>query len=191
MTSKDDIISLPHDSLRTRSKKVGSISDEILQVIEDMKSATLDWEASRKHEVAVALAAVQINQLHRIVIIRENCDDRSNKEFTVLINPEIVKYEGDIRTDYEGCLSIRHTYGLVPRHSRVKVKAIGIDGKEFRVTAEDFMAMTLQHEIDHTNGILYIDRIKDSKDAFYHLDEEGHLQPLDYEKVSQDSILWQ
>jgi peptide deformylase len=191
MASKDDIISLPHDSLRTRSKKVGYISDEILQVIEDMKVSTLDWEASRKHEVAVALAAVQINQLHRIVIIRENCDDRENKEFTVLINPEIVKYEGEIRTDYEGCLSVRHTYGLVPRHNRVKVKAIGMDGKEIRVTAEGFMAMTLQHEIDHTNGILYIDRIKDTKDAFYHLDDEGHLQPLDYEKVSQDSILWQ
>jgi peptide deformylase len=190
MATKDDIIHLPHDSLRMRSKKVGYISDEVLQVIEDMKSATLDWEASRKHEVAVALAAVQINQLHRIVIIRENCDDRKNKNFTILINPEIVRYEGGLRSDYEGCLSVQHTYGFVPRYNRVKVKALDVEGREFRITADGFMAMTLQHEIDHTNGILYIDHIKDTPDAFFELDDEGHLNPLPHDEVTKSSILW-
>ena len=190
MATKENIISLPHSSLRARSKKVGYISDEITGIIDDMKTATLDWEQSRKHEVAVALAAVQINQLHRIVIIRVDCDNKDNKEFTVLINPEIVKYEGEIKFEYEGCLSVSHTYGYVPRYNKVKVKAVDISGKEIRLTAEGFMAMTLQHEIDHTNGILYVDRIKYTKDAFFNLDEEGHLQPLNYEEVTKSNILW-
>ena len=99
-----------------------------------MEDATLDWEESRKHEVGVALAAVQINQLHRVVIIRNNCDDKNDRTFTVLINPEIVKYEGDMIRDYEGCLSIKNLYGYVPRYDKVKVKALGLDGKEFRIT---------------------------------------------------------
>lgn len=190
MVNKKDIIALPHASLRTRSKKVGFVTDEILALIKDMENATLDWEASRKHEVGVALAAVQINKLYRVVIIRNNCDNKEDKTFTVLINPEIVKYDGDIVADYEGCLSIKNLYGHVPRYERVKVRAQDINGKEFRITAEGFMARTLQHEIDHTNGIVYIDHIKDDPEAFFNLDEEGHLHPEDYEKVSKDSLLW-
>lgn len=191
MATKNDIITLPHASLRSRSKKVGFISDEVRSLIEDMKSATLDWEASRKHEVGVALAAVQINRLSRVVIIRNNFDNPKDKTFTVLINPEVTKAEGDITYDYEGCLSIKNLYGFVPRYSKVKVKAIDEEGHEFRMTAEGFMARILQHEIDHTNGIVYIDHIKDDKEAFFQLDEEGHLNPIKHESVIKDSLLWQ
>jgi peptide deformylase len=191
MATKNDIITLPHASLRSRSKKVGFISDEVRSLIEDMKSATLDWEASRKHEVGVALAAVQINRLSRVVIIRNNFDNPKDKTFTVLINPEVTKAEGDITYDYEGCLSIKNLYGFVPRYSKVKVKAIDEEGHEFRMTAEGFMARILQHEIDHTNGIVYIDHIKDDKEAFFQLDEEGHLNPINHDTVIKDSLLWQ
>lgn len=191
MATKEDIITLPHASLRTRSKKVGYISDDVRQLIEDMKSATLDWEASRKHEVGVALAAVQINNLSRVVIIRNNFDDPKDTTFAVLINPEITKYEGGVTKEHEGCLSIKGLYGHVPRYNKVKVKAIDENGREFRMTAEGFVARILQHEIDHTNGIVYIDHIKDDKDAFFHLDDEGHLHPLEYESVAQDSLLWE
>lgn len=191
MATKDDIISLPHPSLRTRSQKVGFVSDEIRQLIEDMKQATLDWEASRKHEVGVALAAVQINRLKRVVILRNNHDDRNDTSFTVLLNPEIVKYEGDIIKDHEGCLSVKDLYGLVPRYDRVKVKALDENGREVRITAEGFLARTLQHEIDHTNGIVYIDRIKDDPEAFFNLDEDGHLHPVKHEEVAASSILWE
>jgi peptide deformylase len=190
MATKNDIITLPHPSLRTRSKRVGYISDNTLALISEMESATLDWEASRKHEVGVALAAVQINHLERVVILRNNCDDRNDKTFTILINPEIVKYEGDIIKDYEGCLSIKDLYGYVPRYDKVKVKATGVNGKEIRITAEGFMARTLQHEIDHTNGVVYIDHIKDDPEAFFNLDDEGHLHPVDYEKITQSTVLW-
>lgn len=191
MATKEDIITLPHQSLRARSRRVGLVSDEIVKLVEDMKAATLDWEESREHEVGVALAAVQINKLYRVVIIRNNCDDRNDKSFTTLINPEIVKCEGEKIEDYEGCLSIKDLYGRVPRYSKVKVKAQDLNGRELRITAEGFLARTLQHEIDHTNGIVYIDHIKDHEDAFFKLDDEGHLKPLPYEQIIKNSILWE
>ena len=91
-----DIITLPNHDLRLHSKKVAQLTPEVAQVIDDMMAATIDWEASRPHEVAVALAAVQIDQLQRIVIVREVFDDKNNQNFTVLINPKITKYEGHI-----------------------------------------------------------------------------------------------
>ena len=91
-----DIITLPNNHLRQRSRRVTEINDDTIQLIEDMIAATLDWEESRPNEVAVALAAIQIDKPVRVVIIREDFDDKSNKNFTVLINPEIVKYEGKI-----------------------------------------------------------------------------------------------
>ena len=191
MVTKDDIITLPHENLRERSKKVGLITDDIRQLIADMEAATLDWEDSREHEVGVALTAVQINQLLRVVVIRHNFDNKKDRGFEVFINPEITKYEGDIIEDHEGCLSIKDVYGKVPRHSKVRVKARNLAGKEIRVTAEGFLARIFQHEIDHTNGILFIDHIKDNKEAFFKLGDDGHLEALDYDKVIANSdILW-
>ena len=92
--NKDNIITLPHSSLRQRSKRVGIITDEIKQLVKDMELATIDWENSRAHEVGVALAAIQVDALYRVVVIREDFNDKKNKNFEVLINPEIVKYEG-------------------------------------------------------------------------------------------------
>jgi len=182
MSKKEDIISLPHKSLRQRSTKIGFIGDDVHKLIDDMKSATLDWEDSRVHELGVALAAVQINELKRVVVIREDFEDKKNRNFIVFINPEITKKEGDIVEDYEGCLSIKDIYGKVPRHNKVKVKALDISGNEFRVTAEGFLARIFQHEIDHTNGIVFIDHIKDDPDAFYRLANDGKLEKLDYEQ---------
>lgn len=88
-----------------------------------MQDATLEWEDGRDHEVGVALAAVQIDELWRAVVIRNNFEDKSDRTFRVFINPEITKYEGEVVADYEGCLSIKNVYGLVPRHSKVRVKA--------------------------------------------------------------------
>lgn len=191
MATKEDIITLPHKSLRTSSKKVGLITPEIKKIIQDMKDATLDWEASRDHEVSVALAAVQINQLWRIVVVREDFRDKDNHTFYVLINPKIVKYDGDISEDYEGCLSIKDVYALVPRYERVKVKALDENGKEFRINAKGFLARILQHEIDHTNGTVIIDHVHDVPDAFFRLAADGKLNPLDYDKDIKDNAeLW-
>ncbi len=189
--TKDDIISLPNPDLRLSSARVGLITEEVKQIISDMQSATISWDTSRDHEVGVALAAVQIDRLYKIIIVRNNYDDKNDHTFTTFINPKITKAEGPIVEDYEGCLSVPNIYGKVPRHTKVKVKATNLEGNEFRVTAEGFLARIFQHEIDHCEGILFIDHIKNKKDAFFYLNEEGKLEPLDYEKdIRNSSILW-
>ena len=108
------IISLPNKHLRQRSQKVGLITPQIINIVAQMQAATLEWEDSRKYEVGVALAAVQIDELLRIVVVRDDFDDKNNREFTVFINPVITKYEGEIIEDFEGCLSVKDIYGRVP-----------------------------------------------------------------------------
>lgn len=189
--TKDDIITLPSPQLRQKSAKVHVATKRTDDLIADMVSAALDWEDSRPHEISAALAAVQIDRLERIVIVRSDFDDKLVRDFTALLNPVIVKYEGDIIHDYEGCLSVSNVYGKVPRYSKIRVKAINEEGEEVRFKADGFLARVIQHEIDHTNGIVFIDHIRDVHDAFYTLDEKGELQPLDYhEHIEKNSILW-
>ncbi len=189
MSDRNFIITLPHPSLRKRSNRVHVITDETRDLINDMKSATLDWENSRPHEVAVALAAVQIDRLERVVIVRADFDDKDNKEFVTLINPEIIKGEGEPTViQPEGCLSVRDLYGSVPRYPKIRVKAIDESGHEVRIKAEGFLSMLLQHEIDHTNGICFVDHIRDQKDAFYTLTAKGDLEPVSYDFVEQTGI---
>lgn len=189
--TKDDIIALPSPSLRKRSQKIGLITDEVKKLIADMRSATIDWENSRDHEAAVGLAAVQIDRLYKVFIIRKNFDQPDQQEFQVFINPEIVKKDGELVEDFEGCLSVPDVYGKIKRHDRVKVKALDENGIPFRVTAHGYLARILQHETDHTHGILFIDHIKNQRQAFYRLMPEGGLEPLEYEKdIKNNTILW-
>ena len=189
---KSDIIKLPNPNLRKRSKKITSITPKIKQLIKDMESATLDWEDSRDHEVGVALAAVQLNSMQRLIIVRKDFDDKKNRTFFVLINPEIKSHSKEISEDYEGCLSISDVYGLVPRYKSVEIKALDENGKEVELKADGFLSRVLQHEIDHTKGKVFIDHIKDNKKSFFRLNKEGKLEPLDYEKeIRKNSILWQ
>lgn len=190
MASQKDIITLPHPALRSTSKRVGYITDDIKSLLTSMSEALLDWEDHREHEVGVALAAVQINELKKVVIVRNDFDNKKDRSFMVFINPEITKYEGKITEDYEGCLSIKNIYGKVPRYEKIRVKAKDLKGNEFRITLEGFLARILQHEIDHTKGIVFVDHIKDNKDAFYYLEKNGELKKLDYEKDIQHSPLW-
>lgn len=189
--TKDDIIALPNPHLREKSTRIHVITDDIIKLSDDMIAAALDWEDSRPHEISAALAAVQVDALKRLVIVRSDFDNKSTREFMTLINPEVVKYEGEIVADYEGCLSVQHIYGKVPRHTKVRIKAMDLDGNEVHFKAEGFLARVLQHEIDHCNGKVFIDHIKDKTDAFYTLDEKGELQPLDYaSEIAENSILW-
>jgi peptide deformylase len=189
--SRKDIITLPNKHLRARSKKVGLITGEIRKLARDMEQATLDWEDSREHEVGVALAAIQVDKRLKIVIVRNNFEDKSDRSFQILINPQITRRQGQVVKDFEGCLSVRDIYGKVPRHSKVKVKALDLNGREIRLSAEGFLARVLQHEIDHTKGVLFIDHIKDKTDAFFRLAGEGKLKQLDWEKeIKNSSALW-
>jgi len=188
---KEDIITLPNPHLREKSAKITELNDEVKKLIDEMTSAALDWEASRPHEISAALAAVQVDVLEKVVIVRSDFDNKESNEFTALINPEIVKYEGKLVEDYEGCLSVKDVYGHVPRYSKIRVRAVNLDGQEVRFKAEGFLARVIQHEIDHTNGIVFIDHIKDTPKAFYTLDAKGELEPLDYDThIKDNSILW-
>ena len=188
MHEKKLIIALPNNHLRQRSHRIRVFDERLTKLIAQMEAATLDWEASRQHEVGVALAAIQIDQPYRIVIIRNNFDDKEDKSFSVFINPEIIKLEGEIEEDYEGCLSVRDIYGKVPRYTKIRLKALDETGREIRIRAEGFLARVFQHEVDHTRGVVFVDHIKDKPDAFYELTSEGKLEQLDYEQVKQTGI---
>jgi peptide deformylase len=187
---RDSIITLPHENLHKPSTKV-SIFDIKLEILsQDMESATLDWEDSRKHELGVALAAIQINQPKKVVIIRNDFEDKTDRTFLTLVNPKIIRLEGEITSDYEGCLSVPDVYGLVQRSAKVKIKAQDLSGKEFRLTADGFLARVLQHEIDHINGVVFVDHIKNNKDAWFNLDENGKLIKVDYELIKSSALFW-
>lgn len=186
------IITTPDPRLRERSTKVSAIDDETLDIIADMRKLSLDWEKEHPYELSAAMAAPQMGVLKRIIIIRDDMENKKNATFTALINPEVIKTEGKTITDYEGCLSVPSIYGKVPRASKVKVKAMLEDGTEVRIKASDELARTLLHEIDHLNGILFIDHIRDKEDAFYRMNDKGDLEPIkDYEKeIKNNKDLW-
>jgi len=190
--TKDDIIVLPNPNLRKKSQNISKISKDVKQLVASMTAATASWDESREHEIGVALAAIQIDQPYRIIVIKNDPESKEDMTFKAYINPEIIKFYGDIVEDYEGCLSVPDFYGKVPRYSKVRIKATGIDGRPINLTASGFLAKIFQHEIDHTNGVLFVDRIKEIKEAFYRLNSEGKLEKLDYKKdVQKNPILWQ
>ena len=177
-----EIITTPDPRLRAKSKKVNNITDETREIVDKMVKSSLDWENEHPYELSAAMAAPQLGINQRIIIIRDDMDNKENASFTALIDPEVIKTEGKMISDYEGCLSVPKIYGMVPRPNKVRIKAKLIDGNEVRVKATGTLARTLLHEIDHLEGILFIDHIKDDKNAFFILDDKGEIVPLDYEK---------
>jgi len=188
MSAKDSIIILPNPHLRQKSKRVAIITPEVQAVIRKMVDATVDWEDSREHEVGVALAAIQIDQPYKIVIVRNDFENKQDKSFSIFINPQITKLEGDLEEDYEGCLSVTDIYGKVVRYNKVRVRALDETGQPLRVKASGFLARVFQHEVDHTNGIMFIDHIKDKPEAFYKLTDEGKLEGIAYEEVRAQKV---
>lgn len=187
------IITTPDPRLRQRCRKTnGKISDEIVEIIAEMRKASLDWEKSHPYELSAAMAAPQLGFNKRIIIVRDDLDDKKNNSFTALLDPEVIKTEGKLETDYEGCLSVPEIYGLVPRPKKVKIKAFLEDGTPVRIKAEGSLARTLLHEIDHLDGILFIDHIRDKKDAFFRMNKKGDLDPIkDYEsEIKNNKTLW-
>lgn len=189
MSAKDQIITLPNPHLRTKSQRVAVVDERIKAVIEKMKAATLDWEVRREHEVGVALAAVQIDEALKIIIIRNDFENKEDRSFSVFINPKIIKAEGPLEEDFEGCLSVTDVYGKVPRYSKVRIRAQDESGQEVRIKAEGFLARIFQHEIDHINGKVFIDYLAGKPGAFYQLTNEGKLEPLSDEAVIKLGIL--
>jgi peptide deformylase len=173
----NDIITIPNPMLRERSQRVGHVDAEIKELAASMIEAAVEWEADREHELSAALAAVQVAQPYRVIVVRDDFEGKTNNSFSVFINPEIVKAEGEPVEELEGCLSVSHVYGSVARYPKVKVEALNLNGQVVRLTAHGFLARVFQHEIDHTNGFVFIDRITDPK-KLYSLGEDGEFDPL-------------
>lgn len=132
--------------LRERAKEVGVVDDEVRRLVEDLRETMHAYKG-------VGLAANQVGVARRVAVVETENDD-----LLVLIDPEIVEKEGQI-DDEEGCLSIPDLYGDVRRAAKVVVETTTLDGQRVRVPAADLRARAIQHEIDHLDGILFVDRL--------------------------------
>jgi peptide deformylase len=153
------IRTLPDPVLRQKSKRVKTIDGSIQKLIENM------LETVRAAPGRAGLAAPQVGTSLRVIVI-----DIPGAENVVLINPEIVKRSGE-RPVTEGCLSVPGYYGEIKRAESVTAKGRDANGKEIRIKAEELLAQALEHEIDHLNGILYIDHLE-SQDKLYKVEDE-------------------
>ena len=174
------IITTPDPRLREKSQKA-KIGEETSKIIADMVDLSLKWEEKHPYELSAAMAAPQMGVQKRIIIVRDDMENKDKATFTALINPEIIKTSGKIEEDYEGCLSVPEYYGLIKRPTKARVKALLEDGTEVRIKADGPLARVLLHEIDHLDGVLFIDHIRDKKDAFYKMNKKGDLDPVDYD----------
>jgi len=150
-----DIITLPDSKLRLISKPIERVDAELNRLIEDML-ATM-YEAP-----GVGLAAIQIAEPIRL-LVADASPKEGPREPMALINPEILWSSDERRTYEEGCLSIPEYYEEVERPASVRVRYIDRDGKEQERLAEGLLATVLQHEIDHLNGVLFIDYLSKLK----------------------------
>ena len=132
--------------LREKALPVKEITPEMLNLIKDMAETMYA-------DSGVGLAAPQVGVSKRIILV-----DGEEDGLIVLINPVIIKSEGEV-VEEEGCLSLPGIYSQVRRSSKVTVKALNENGDPIEITKEDLISRALQHEIDHLNGILFIDRI--------------------------------
>jgi len=140
------ILTAEEPILRERARKVTHFDASLHRLLDDMLETMRDAPG-------IGLAANQIGVPLQVAIIE------LEETITELINPQIVRASGEV-IDWEGCLSVPGFVAEVSRHAKVTVKARDRHGKEFRVKGEELFARALQHEIDHLNGILYIDYLE-------------------------------
>jgi peptide deformylase len=157
-TKAKTVILDPHPSLHKDSMPADPKSKEIKDLIATMRETLKEWEEGEKRYVSVGLAAVQINELYRVVLVRSDFDDYQKADFYPLINPEIIKYEGAPILEDESCMSVHGIHAKVPRYPKIRVRAQDKDGNEIKFTARGYEAKVIQHEVDHTNGLLFLDR---------------------------------
>lgn len=151
------IRTVPDTVLRQKTKRVRTIDKSVKKLIADMRE-TLHAEEGR-----AGLAAPQVGVSLRVTVI-----GIPGEEDIILINPEIVRKKGR-RLVQEGCLSIPGYVGQIPRSESVTAKGRNLDGREIRIKGKDLLAQALEHELDHLDGVLYVD----------HLENPGDLRTLE------------
>ena len=147
-----NILKYPDKKLRTIAKPVVSVDETIKQQVKDMFETM--YEAP-----GIGLAATQVNFHQRIIVI--DVSDQCNEPIC-LINPEIIEKSGEIQCE-EGCLSVPDYYEIVVRANDIKVKALNQNGESFELEASEMLSVCIQHEIDHLNGILFVDHLSKLK----------------------------
>ena len=147
-----DILKYPDKRLRTIAKPVVSVDETIKQQVKDMFETM--YEAP-----GIGLAATQVNFHQRIIVI--DVSDQCNEPIC-LINPEVIEKSGEIQWE-EGCLSVPDYYENVIRANDIKVQALNQHGKTFELEASEMLSVCIQHEIDHLDGILFVDHLSKLK----------------------------
>lgn len=145
-----EILKFPDPRLREVAKPVTEVNDEIRQLVEDMAETMYDAPG-------VGLAATQIGVGKRVFVIDIASDDEPS-DLLVFINPEILEAEGTLKWE-EGCLSFPGATEDIKRAERVRVRALNEQGESFELEAEGLLAVAIQHENDHLDGVLMIDKL--------------------------------
>ena len=153
-----EILKYPHPLLKKRSKEVDRIDGEVRKLIRDMAETMYDVNG-------IGLAACQIGIPQRIIVVDVSPID-PKQSFFAMINPEIISEEGEIEHE-EGCLSVPDCLEKIKRQEKIHVIGISLEGKEMEVSGEGILAFALEHEIDHLNGVLILDRISRLKREIY------------------------
>jgi peptide deformylase len=154
-----DIVTYPDALLRAKAEPVLRVDDEVRKLVDDM--AETMYAAS-----GIGLASNQIGVLKQVAVVDVDYP-QSKPNLIALLNPEIIEQEGETTTE-EGCLSFPDVREKITRNTRVKIRALGRDGQAFELEADGLLGVALQHEIDHLNGVLIIDRVSFLKKRLIH-----------------------
>jgi peptide deformylase len=155
-----EVLKFPDKRLREVSSPIEKITDEIRELANDMAEVMYD-------EPGIGLAAPQVGQIIRLIVVdTEWTAEDAEQAPLVLVNPEIVEHSGQI-TWTEGCLSVPDFEADVSRASHVKLRASNLEGEDLEIDASELQAVCFQHEIDHLDGVLFIDRISRLKRNLY------------------------
>lgn len=150
-----EIVLYPNDVLITPTQRVEKITDEIRDLVQDLIDTMYDAPG-------IGLAAPQIGVLKRVAVVDTSRKEEDPPELVVMINPDIIEAEGEITWE-EGCLSFPKVYEKINRPGKVKMRAMNLDGEFFEIVAEDLLGVALQHEIDHLDGIMFLERMSKLK----------------------------
>lgn len=148
------ICTYPEKILRQKAETISTIDEEVVTLADHMAETMYNAPG-------IGLAATQVGVAKRL-LVADVSPHSADSDLVVLINPEIVASEGEVVIE-EGCLSVPDCQAEVKRYERVTVRGLNLNGEEVEIDAEGLLAVVLQHEIDHLNGILFIDRISKLK----------------------------
>ncbi|HAF63054.1 MAG TPA: peptide deformylase [Anaerolineaceae bacterium] len=149
-----EVVKLPHPTLRKKAHEVRDFGDSLQELVEDMI-------VTMREQDGVGLAAPQVNKSMRLIVVEYPEDDSredADAKLFVMVNPVIVKRSEETVLGMEGCLSVPDIVGEVERAERVEVRGLNRYGKKMKVRAKGWLARVFQHEIDHLDGVLFVDK---------------------------------